>query len=142
MTTAPTPESLQPDLLQGFDIPDAHLVGSTAAEDAAVQLPIARVHIDTHVPHLDRLFDYRVPAALDEEAQPGVRVRVKFGGREVTGWLRERVERSDAPARLVALHKVISPLPVVTPEVFELADALAERYAGLVPDVLRLRKLL
>lgn len=138
MTTAPTPESLQPDLLQGFDIPDAHLAGSTAAEDAAVQLPIARVHIDTHVPHLDRLFDYRVPAALDAEAQPGVRVRVKFGGREVTGWLRERVERSDAPARLVALHKVISPLPVVTPEVFELADALAERYAGLVPDVLRL----
>ena len=58
---------------------------------------------------------------------------------EITpGWLRERVEHSDAPARLVPLHKVISPLPVVTPEVFELADALAERYAGLVSDVLRL----
>lgn len=138
MTSAPTPESLQTDLLQGFDLPNPALVGSTAAEDAAVKLPIARVHIDTHVPHLDRLFDYTVPAALDEQAQPGVRVRVKFGGRVVTGWLRERIERSDAPVRLLPLQSVVSPLPVVTPEVFELADALAHRYAGLLPDVLRL----
>ncbi|ORC22021.1 hypothetical protein A7979_00420 [Rothia nasimurium] len=138
MTGEPTTESLQPDLLQGFSVPEPKLVGSTAAEDASVVRPIARVHIDTHVPHLDRLFDYTVPAALDEAAQPGVRVRVKFGAREVNGWLRERSERSDAPARLIPLHKVISPLPVVSPEVFELADDLANRYAGLVPDVLRL----
>lgn len=131
-------EPLQPDLLQGFGVSLPSQAGSTEAEDSAVSLPVARVHIDTHVPHLDRLFDYAVPAALDAEAQPGVRVRVKFGGREVTGWLRERVARSDSPTRLVPLHKIVSPLPVVDAEIFELADALADRYAGLVPDVLRL----
>ncbi|WP_237201258.1 primosomal protein N' [Rothia nasimurium] len=138
MTMAPDDESLQLDLLQGFDVPAPHLLGSTAEEDAAVVRPIARVHIDSHVPHLDRLFDYTVPARWDELAQPGVRVRVKFGGREVGGWLRERVERSDSPARLVPLHKVVSAVRVVRPEIFDLADALADRYAGLVPDVLRL----
>lgn len=131
-------EPLQTELLQGFDVSTPAQPGSTEAEDSAVLLPVARVHIDTHVPHLDRLFDYSVPASLDAAAQPGVRVRVKFGGREVTGWLRDRVERSDAPARLVPLHKVVSPLPVVDAEVFELADLLADRYAGLVPDILRL----
>ena len=45
--------------------------------------PVARVAIDTRVPHLDRLFDYEVPAELDEQAQPGVRVRVN--GRDVSG---------------------------------------------------------
>ncbi|WP_421084131.1 primosomal protein N' [Rothia nasimurium] len=138
MTIEHDSESLQPDLLQGFDVPDAKLLGSLAEEDSAVVLPVARVHIDTHVPHLDRLFDYRVPAELDEQAQPGVRVRVKFGGRQVNGWLRERVEQSDSPARLIPLLKVVSPVQVVTPEVFDVADALADRYAGLVPDVLRL----
>lgn len=131
-------EPLQPDLLQGFGVLTPEEPGSTAAEDSAVELPVARVHIDTHVPHLDRLFDYSVPAALDADAQPGTRVRVKFGGREVTGWLRERTKKSDAPGRLVPLHKVVSPVQVVAPDIFELADALADRYAGLVPDVLRL----
>ncbi|MDO4898811.1 MAG: primosomal protein N', partial [Rothia sp. (in: high G+C Gram-positive bacteria)] len=131
-------EPLQLDLLQGFDVSTPTPLGSTEVEDKAVQLPVARVHIDTVVPHLDRLFDYRVPAALDADAQPGVRVRVKFHGQEVSGWLRERTTHSDSPVRLLPLHKVVSPLPVVGPEIFELADALADRYAGLVPDVLRL----
>lgn len=131
-------EPLQPDLLQGFGVLTPEEPGSTAAEDSAVELPVARVHIDTHVPHLDRLFDYSVPAALDADALPGTRVRVKFGSREVTGWLRERTKKSDAPGRLVPLHKVVSPVQVVAPDIFGLADALADRYAGLVPDVLRL----
>ncbi|HET8926481.1 MAG TPA: hypothetical protein VFN24_01470, partial [Microbacterium sp.] len=38
--------------------------------------PVARVLIDSPLPQLDRLFDYRVPEALIEQARPGVRVRV------------------------------------------------------------------
>ena len=37
---------------------------------------VARVLIDSPLPQLDRLFDYAVPAALDADAQPGVRVKV------------------------------------------------------------------
>lgn len=37
------------------------------------------------VPHLDRDFDYLVPAEHSDDAQPGVRVRVRFHGRLVDG---------------------------------------------------------
>ena len=45
----------------------------------AEELPVARVLVDKGVLHLDRYFDYAVPEELDAEAQPGVRVRVRFG---------------------------------------------------------------
>ncbi|MCC3775648.1 primosome assembly protein PriA, partial [Streptomyces sp. UNOB3_S3] len=45
----------------------------------AKELPVARVLVDKGPVHLDRLWDYAVPAELDAEARPGVRVRVRFG---------------------------------------------------------------
>ncbi|MCG3043789.1 primosome assembly protein PriA, partial [Streptomyces sp. S1A] len=44
--------------------------------------PVARVLVDKGLLHLDRLFDYAVPAAMDAEARPGARVRVRFGAGE------------------------------------------------------------
>ena len=60
----------------------------------AATLPVARVAVDVALAHLDRPFDYRVPAHLDEVATPGVRVRVRFAGRLVDGFLLERVAES------------------------------------------------
>ncbi|MFC4149425.1 primosomal protein N' [Micromonospora mangrovi] len=93
--------------------------------------------MDVPLPHLDRPFDYLVPAELDAEATAGVRVKVRFAGQLVDGWLLERVERSDHP-RLAYLEKVVSPEPVLAPEVARLARAVADRYAGSLADVLRL----
>ena len=62
---------------------------------------VARVCVDTPLAHLDRPFDYLVPAELDEAAVPGVRVRVRFAGRLVNGWLLARVERSEALPSIV-----------------------------------------
>ncbi|RDG39846.1 primosomal protein N' family DNA-binding protein, partial [Streptomyces corynorhini] len=45
----------------------------------AGELPVARVVVNKGVLHLDQFFDYAVPEELDEAAQPGVRVRVRFG---------------------------------------------------------------
>ncbi len=87
--------------------------------------------------HLDRPFDYRVPADLDEAARPGVRVRVRFGGQLVDGWLLDRVESSELP-KLSYLERVVSPERVLTPEVAALSRAVADRYAGSLADVLRL----
>lgn len=56
---------------------------------------MARVLLDSPVPHLDREFDYLIPVTLDERARPGSRVAVRFGGRPMTGWL---VSREDEPA--------------------------------------------
>ncbi|GIJ22742.1 putative primosomal protein N' [Micromonospora lutea] len=68
---------------------------------------------------------------------PGVRVKVRFAGQLVDGWLLERAERSDHP-RLAYLEKVVSPVPVLAPEVARLARVVADRYAGSLADVLRL----
>jgi len=109
-------------------------------KDQAVseRLPVARVAVDISLAHLDRPFDYLVPAGLDEAAGPGCRVRVRFAGQLVDGYLLERSQTSEHQGKLARLERVISPEPVLTPEIFGLARAVADRYAGTLADVLRL----
>ncbi len=109
---------------------------STQPERAS-SLPIARVLLETQLPHLDRLFDYSVPADMDVDAQPGVRVRVRFAGRDQPGFLAERVTEVSTSATLLPLGKIVSPLQVLTPQILDLATEVAERSVGLVSDVLR-----
>ncbi|GHE37116.1 primosomal protein N' [Streptomyces capitiformicae] len=117
----------------------------------AKELPVARVVVDKGVLHLDRYFDYAVPEELDAVAQPGVRVRVRFGaggrnvregrregGSLIDGFLVERVAESDYAGPLAALAQVVSPEPVLGPELLGLARAVADRYAGSLADVLQL----
>ncbi|ADG79177.1 putative primosomal protein N' OS=Tsukamurella paurometabola (strain ATCC 8368 / DSM / CCUG 35730 / CIP 100753 / JCM 10117 / KCTC 9821 / NBRC 16120 / NCIMB 702349 / NCTC 13040) OX=521096 GN=priA PE=3 SV=1 [Tsukamurella paurometabola] len=108
------------------------------AAPTPVELPIARVLPLLQVSHLDREFDYLVPPEFDADAQPGVRVRVRFSGRLVDGYLLERLPRSDHDGKLARLDRVVSPLPVLTPPVLRLVTEVATRYAGTRADVLRL----
>lgn len=105
---------------------------------AAEHEPIARVLPMLSVPHLDREFDYLVSADQSDDAQPGVRVRVRFHGRLVDAFVLERRSDTDHVGQLGWLDRVISAEPVLTPEVRRLVDAVAARYAGTRPDVLRL----
>jgi primosomal protein N' (replication factor Y) len=111
---------------------------SAAAVEPAADLPVARVALDVSLPHLDRPFDYLVPARLDAEARPGVRVRVRFAGKLTDGYLVERVAASAHEGRLAPLERVVSPEPVLAAPVYQLARDVAGRYAGTVADVLRL----
>ncbi|MFI1163980.1 primosomal protein N' [Streptomyces sp. NPDC020801] len=117
----------------------------------AKELPVARVLVDKGVLHLDRYFDYAVPEELDEQARPGVRVRVRFGagrhrvrdgrregGGLIDGFLIERRAESDYSGPLAALAQVVSPEPVLSEELLGLARAVADRYAGSLADVLQL----
>ncbi len=117
----------------------------------AKERPVARVLVDKGVLHLDRYFDYAVPEELDEQAQPGVRVRVRFGagrhrvrdgrregGGLIDGFLVERLAESDYSGPLAALAQVVSPEPVLSEELLGLARAVADRYAGSLADVLQL----
>lgn len=101
--------------------------------------------------HLDRYFDYAVPEELDADAQPGVRVRVRFGagrhrvregrregGGLIDGFLVERLAESDYSGPLAALAQVVSPERVLDEELLGLARAVADRYAGSLADVLQL----
>ncbi|MDT7564642.1 MAG: hypothetical protein QOG76_3266, partial [Pseudonocardiales bacterium] len=105
---------------------------------AAAELPVARVAVDVPLAHLDRPFDYQVPDQLADDAQPGVRVRVRFSGRLVDGVLLDRVERSDHVGKLGWLERVVSPEPVLSAELAALCRTVADRYAGTFADVVRL----
>ena len=111
-----------------------------SSKDQAVseRLPVARVAVDISLAHLDRPFDYLVPASMDDTAVPGCRVRVRFAGQLVDGYLLDRTDTSEHQGRLARLERVISPEPVLTPEIFDLARTVADRYAGTLADVLRL----
>lgn len=111
---------------------------SGAARTAAEERPIARVLPLLPLAHLDREFDYLVPAEFSDSAQPGVRVRIRFAGRLVDGYVVERVESSDHTGKLGWLDRVVSPERVLTPEISALVTAVAARYAGTRADVLRL----
>lgn len=103
----------------------------------ASQLPVARVIIESSIPHLDRPFDYLVPVELDDSAQPGVRVKVRFGGQELLGFITDRLEHGEPGIRLQPLRAVVSPEVVLSAPVLVTARAVAERYAGTLWDVLR-----
>ncbi|MCP9272792.1 primosomal protein N' [Mycolicibacterium arenosum] len=110
----------------------------TTTRQAAEFEPIARVLPMLAVPHLDRDFDYLVTAEQSDDAQPGVRVKVRFHGRLVDGFVLERRWETDHEGKLGWLERVVSPERVLTPDVRRLAEAVAARYAGTRPDVLRL----
>ncbi|RKT86644.1 replication restart DNA helicase PriA [Saccharopolyspora antimicrobica] len=113
--------------------------GATEERTAAAHRPVARVLVDVPLPvHLDRPFDYLVPDRLDADAVPGCRVRVRFRGKLVDGYLLERNETTDFQGTLSWVERVPSAEPVLTPELLEMARAVATRYGGMLADVVRL----
>jgi primosomal protein N' (replication factor Y) len=104
----------------------------------AAVLPVARVCVDVPLAHLDRPFDYQVSERLDANAVPGCRVRVRFAGQLVDGFLLARVAESEHKGRLAFLERVVSPEPVLSADAIAMARAVADRYGGMLIDVLRL----
>ncbi len=134
MTAAPPPD----DALFTLPDPEEGPRGLPEVAGGWPDDPVAQVLLESPVPHLDREFDYLVPRELDESARPGVRVKVRFGHRDVTGWLVGRAAEPSTGARLQPLRSVVSPEQVLTEQTLALARAVARRYAGTTSDVLRL----
>src|SRR5829696_151301 len=113
-----------------------------AKQAAPVELaevdPVVRVVVDLPLAHLDRTFDYAVPASMSEQAVPGVRVKVRFAGQDVDGFVVERVSASEHDGRLAPLRRAVGAEPVLMPAIAELCGRIAERYAGVSSDVRRL----
>lgn len=108
------------------------------ALEIASDLPVARVVLDLVPHHLDQTFDYLVPASMAAGAQPGVRVKARFGPQEVDGYVLARAASSDHDGRLVPLKRLVSAEQVLTPQVAALCRTVADHYAGTLSDVLRL----
>jgi primosomal protein N' (replication factor Y) len=138
------PDTDQPELVPGLVRASVRRARTKAAkgdapgaEPAEVD-PVARVLVDLPLAHLDRTFDYLVPARFADEALPGTRVKVRFAGQDVDALVLERVPVSDHAGRLTPIRRVVSSEPVLRPEIAELAGEVAARYAGTRADVLRL----
>lgn len=101
---------------------------------------IARVALDSPLPQLDRLFDYAIPEQLASTVLPGVRVRipVRAARRVMDGWVIELAAESEYAGALAEIDAVVSTVPVLAPEVWQLARRVADRAVGVAADVLRL----
>ncbi|MEP6851356.1 MAG: primosomal protein N' [bacterium] len=94
--------------------------------------------VDVPLAHLDRPFDYLVPAALSDAVGPGSRVRVRFAGRLVDGYVLERAAATDHAGQLARIERAVGEEPVLTPATTALFRAVADRWAGSFVDVVRL----
>ena len=108
------------------------------APQASQRGSIARLALDVALPHLDRFFDYTVPEKLETDAVVGARVRARFAGRLVDGFIVERPDSTPVTTKLRPLSKVVSPEPVLTSQQVALVRAVADHYAGTFADVVRL----
>lgn len=101
---------------------------------------IARVLLDSPLPQLDRLFDYRIPERWQESAVPGVRVLVplRSAGRQAKGYIVEVVDEVGYDGVLSELDEVVSPARVLDPHVFTLIRRATDRAAGVASDLVRL----
>ena len=101
-------------------------------------MSVAAVLVDTGLAHLDRPFEYTVPDDLVDVVTAGVRVKVRFSGRDLDGFVVAVRPEAEHPGRLQPIRRVVSPEPVLVPGVLEAAERVATMHAGLLGDVLRL----
>jgi primosomal protein N' (replication factor Y) len=104
--------------------------------DTVADVAVARVMVDTPLAHLDRPFDYAVPDGMTVTA--GVRVRVRFSGRLVDGYVLEVGTGSAHGGRLATVERAVGAEPMLTDETATLFRAVADRMAGTFSDVVRL----
>ncbi len=128
--------------LDGLGLERAAPPAAPAAAPAAAGGPqrIARVLLDSPLPQLDRLFDYRVPESLRDRAVPGVRVTVplRAAGRQAAGYLVEIADAQSFEGVLSELADVVSDARVLDPAVYRLIRRAADRAAGTASDLARL----
>src|SRR5688500_17515743 len=89
-------DDAQPELMPGLARESVRPSRATASaarkraarpvEPAAVD-PVAQVLVDLPLAHLDRPFDYLVPDTMADTVAPGARVKVRFAGQDVDGFV-------------------------------------------------------
>ena len=97
-----------------------------------------RVLLDSQLPQLDRLLDFGVPGGATDRAVVGARVKVTVAGQKLTGFIVAEGGDPDYVGPVRPLDAVVSPLPVLTDDVLQLCQVVAEHYAGGLSDVVRL----
>ncbi len=100
--------------------------------------PVAVVQVAGPATHLDQEFDYLIASKQQEQARVGQRVTVQLGPHVCPGFITAIKESTSHSGQLRPLRSIVSDLPVLTPEILEVARQVGAAYAGGVSDVLRL----
>ena len=109
-----------------------------AEHTPAEQHPIAQVVLDVQALHLGQTFDYFIDEKDSEAAQPGVLVRVRFGGQRVSGVIWARTDTSDTPRSSIRyIERVLSPDVLVPASMREDIGLVAKAYGGTRANILR-----
>lgn len=98
---------------------------------------VARVCVDSPLPHLDKPFDYAIPDPLIGVVDVGSRVRVRMAGRLLSGVVTSLSDDSAYEDRLLPIRSSAA-LPSYNADAIDLAGQVARRYGGSLWDVLRL----
>lgn len=109
-----------------------------AEHTPAEQHPIAQVVLDVQALHLGQTFDYFIDEKDSEAAQPGVLLRVRFGGQRVSGVIWARTDTSDTPRSSIRyIERVLSPDVLVPASMREDIGLIAKAYGGTRANILR-----
>lgn len=95
----------------------------------------AQVLADVPFLHTDHSYDYSIPERFQSVVQVGMRVRVKFGGRNVLGYVVETREATEHKAA-GEIFEVLDVFPVVKPDIQRFCTELARRYLTAQSQVL------
>ena len=100
----------------------------------------ASVLLDTSLPQLDHVFEYRIPESLLGDVKVGSKVSVPLrgGARFSEAYVTALSEKPEFTGDLQFIEKVISPVSLLKADTLELARKIADRQAGSAMDVLRL----
>lgn len=110
-----------------------------APKTPAAEHPIAQVVLDIQATHLGQTFDYYVEEKYSEDAQPGVMVRVRFGGQRVNGIVWNRTDTSETPeSSLRFIERVVSDRVLVPASMRNDATLIADAFGGTRANILRL----
>lgn len=112
----------------------------TRRHRVGVARSVAQVLVESPVPRLDRLLDYAIPPHLIDSVVVGGRVSVplgKGGKRLISAFVVDIVDESTASVALAEIHAVLGDVPVLTPALWSLVRAVADRNGGSAADVLR-----
>ena len=112
------------------------------AIEVSAEPSVAEVLVDTPTFHLDGKYSYRVPHSMSDEVSIGSLVKIHFGSMETVGYVLDRVPYESSMGTLKFIEKVISPLPIYSPDLHQLILTVSSRYGtkpweiirGTIPD--------
>ncbi|WP_283678209.1 primosomal protein N' [Lentilactobacillus sp. Marseille-Q4993] len=90
-------------------------------------MQIAQVIVDVSARQTNTPFSYLVPDNLENSLDIGMRVKVPFGPRKLTGFVVGFADQSSFNGRLKPIESVIDLYPVINPEMLKIASFLSKK---------------